>query len=961
MLTRLFTIVALIFAAPLPLRAEATLAGTVRTLLMQQGARPFCNPKYQRLNVRRHSAAGYQGNPIAARLLAQQPVLMTGSTAIVSVLEDPTGKQPPIAAKFFAIHDPARDVRYEKIAKYLDKHPELPELMRYDYQAQGCQVRPGTFLPVMFSEFSTSRPLQDVVRELALSGKEADQDRLNALADQVLDLEQRMRAARLGYGDIQGDNLRVSDDNKLVIIPDYQPLEVPGLYRSGVKEIDERGTRGYQHPARLDHGKKRAQSGVNVGNFSNLVVYLSLRALAEDPTLYQKANPKGQELLFSHNGDFLLRGRGKSVKRSALLEAMANSTSAEVRYLSDALFESLKKSSDRTAPLATLVAAALGQSKAEQAKPKANAAKVERSTPPVAEQPTVIVQSDVPGLLSWLPDVSYAPSQQTAGGEKKKLQLNSVAWRTSVRGSGGLPAAGTQALAKLYGQVDQRARQIVAELPQSIADEMPSDKTATPIIVSGHIDSNGRFHVSATARHDAHSPTLVRQIEQALDGKQLADQGLAKSQPISIEIDQFLGKSPQRIVGSRARGIVFLVDQIVTQQGDRLSRFFSHHLERRVQESLREISVGLSQRQASDALKRLPHQPIKLQLRLAADGRLSLIPVGDWGAQPWQQEISAAIAKIKLYNPQSKQSLLTVALEPSALRQGDSAARASRRIAPPPKYGRPSVDYSFGEMSWKITSLRASGGLTTDRVRSALQKYLKTAVAYLTEETYAGMTINLTDGRVGKIGFYGVIDEQGHLEISEVVPEKGAPADLMRLMISREVEKFKFADSANRAGSRVFVEFELNHRLYDPGLNELMGSKLPKAHTKVPRDKSLRWDFGDLFPATTEVEAGFLQAKKPRSLAVIGRRLGAYVDAAVNGFALPQKPLRGYFEFEAQVGKDGKLSLLSWSGQGDYADRQLVDKLRATVETFVLFEGKEELKLHAGETFSTAIELKPAR
>jgi hypothetical protein len=116
---------------------------------------------------------------------------------------------------------------------------------------------------------------------------------LLSLALRWVEMVKALRNASIAHGDLQhGNVLVVKDEFKLV---DYDGMYVPALSGKGSHEV---GHRNYQHPLRTE-----ADFGPYVDNFSAWVVYVSLIALAVDPSLWQRFSG-GDECLLFRRRDF---------------------------------------------------------------------------------------------------------------------------------------------------------------------------------------------------------------------------------------------------------------------------------------------------------------------------------------------------------------------------------------------------------------------------------------------------------------------------------------------------------------------------------------------------------------------------------------------------------------------------------------------------------------------------------
>lgn len=94
----------------------------------------------------------------------------------------------------------------------------------------------------------------------------------------------------ISHGDLQHGNIKVRSNGDICLI-DYDSLYVPQL--SNEKDVIK-GLPGYQHPKRKDLDKLSPKSDY----FSELIIYLSLLVIAENPHYWQKIEQE-ERLIFS--------------------------------------------------------------------------------------------------------------------------------------------------------------------------------------------------------------------------------------------------------------------------------------------------------------------------------------------------------------------------------------------------------------------------------------------------------------------------------------------------------------------------------------------------------------------------------------------------------------------------------------------------------------------------------------
>lgn len=196
------------------------------------------------------------------------PLVTSGQFAYVFKLNPLDGGE-SLAVRCFRGFLGGREERYRAIDAHLAAH-SIAALPRFKYLPDGVLVS-GRRFPVLVMEW-VEGPTLDVYLEGAL-GKP---DVLRHLADEWLRLMISLRAAGIAHGDLQHGNIIV-ERGRLRLV-DLDGMFVPALEGMTASEV---GHQHYQHPARDARLFSR-----DVDNFSALVVYLSLVALAERPELW---------------------------------------------------------------------------------------------------------------------------------------------------------------------------------------------------------------------------------------------------------------------------------------------------------------------------------------------------------------------------------------------------------------------------------------------------------------------------------------------------------------------------------------------------------------------------------------------------------------------------------------------------------------------------------------------------
>lgn len=119
-----------------------------------------------------------------------------------------------------------------------------------------------------------------------------DKDKLKNLANNFVKMITTLHKYHISHGDLQHGNILVDDNDNLFLI-DYDSVYVPEL--QGEADIIK-GLKGYQHPKRVDN----LLANEKVDYFSELIIYLSILAIAEKSSFVEKYQVEDSEqLLFS--------------------------------------------------------------------------------------------------------------------------------------------------------------------------------------------------------------------------------------------------------------------------------------------------------------------------------------------------------------------------------------------------------------------------------------------------------------------------------------------------------------------------------------------------------------------------------------------------------------------------------------------------------------------------------------
>ena len=182
--------------------------------------------------------------------------------------------------------------RYDAVSKYC-RQARLPLFVEdFTYVPDGILAN-GHRYPLLRMEWVKGQTLADFI-----GGRLGDATVLHTAAQEFLAMVHMLHGLGIAHGDLQSDNMLVSrapDGAVSFKLIDYDTLMVPAL---AGWPITSKGLACYQHPRRGDSGLATVRDDY----FSELVIYLTLLAVAENPNLWRQhpAPPvqRDKELLF---------------------------------------------------------------------------------------------------------------------------------------------------------------------------------------------------------------------------------------------------------------------------------------------------------------------------------------------------------------------------------------------------------------------------------------------------------------------------------------------------------------------------------------------------------------------------------------------------------------------------------------------------------------------------------------
>jgi serine/threonine protein kinase len=266
-----------------------------------------------------------------------QPKPWSGAFAVVYKGTAADGSR-SFAVRCFTTESPERRERYDQISAYL-KTRQLDCLVDFEYRDRSIRsAGDGKWYPVILMDWVQGDTLFKWARARSLEG---NQGALAVAAERWVGLVKELADAHIAHGDLQHANIMVTTSGELKLV-DYDCMCVPALVGRRNLEV---GVEPYQHPDR----NETTHLCLDLDNFSALVIYVALRALAADPRLWQKyiEKPEYDKLLFRLE-DF------RSPTDSPLYHDLRKSPAQDVPELTEQLVALWRARMDQVPPLAYL-------------------------------------------------------------------------------------------------------------------------------------------------------------------------------------------------------------------------------------------------------------------------------------------------------------------------------------------------------------------------------------------------------------------------------------------------------------------------------------------------------------------------------------------------------------------------------------------------------------------------------
>lgn len=216
-----------------------------------------------------------------------QPMRYVGGFSVVFPYDSRGGQTK--AFRCWHINVPDAMKRYQIMSKDLKK-ARLPYFCDFEYIPKALCVN-EEIIPATRMQWIDGKNIKDYICEYRGNRK-----RLLDLADKFQKMTYRLHLAHIAHGDLQHGNILVDSDGELRLI-DYDSLITPSM-KNLPDEI--KGLPGYQHPQR---GKNKYENE-KLDYFSEVVIYLSIVAIAYHPELIDKYKVDDADRLLFDKKDF---------------------------------------------------------------------------------------------------------------------------------------------------------------------------------------------------------------------------------------------------------------------------------------------------------------------------------------------------------------------------------------------------------------------------------------------------------------------------------------------------------------------------------------------------------------------------------------------------------------------------------------------------------------------------------
>ena len=184
------------------------------------------------------------------------------------------------AARCFLREGDDTEKRYKIIYDFLHRK-KINCIVKFDYLNEGILVK-GKWYPILKMDWLEGETLSTY-----LERNHNNREAMEMMATKFKDLVTELHKRGISHGDLHDQNIMVVNGELKAI--DYDAMYVPELKGRDCSEV---GHINYQHPERNIH-----HNGPYLDHFSEWVIYISLKALAKNPSIWNTVHGGDQCLL----------------------------------------------------------------------------------------------------------------------------------------------------------------------------------------------------------------------------------------------------------------------------------------------------------------------------------------------------------------------------------------------------------------------------------------------------------------------------------------------------------------------------------------------------------------------------------------------------------------------------------------------------------------------------------------
>lgn len=212
------------------------------------------------------------------------PLAISGGFALTYTIKAGTKKY---AVRCFHRESKALERRYEAISKKIASL-HSPYFLDFNFQPQGIKVE-GAPYPIVKMAWAKGETLGEFLEDNRNSPQA-----IAKLSTSLESLAAFLEKEKIAHGDFQTGNLMVSDGGATVQLIDYDGMFVDEIKMLGSSEL---GHVNFQHPKR----KSTNPFDHTLDRFSLISLWLALKALRLDPSIWDRTNSELDAIVFRAN------------------------------------------------------------------------------------------------------------------------------------------------------------------------------------------------------------------------------------------------------------------------------------------------------------------------------------------------------------------------------------------------------------------------------------------------------------------------------------------------------------------------------------------------------------------------------------------------------------------------------------------------------------------------------------